>query len=382
MAERKPATIAHRALALHKKLGGKIGVRALTRLSRESLGLLYTPGVGAVSSYVADHPDEAGVYTSSGRMVAVVSDGSAVLGLGTIGPRGALPVMEGKALLFKALAGMDAVPIVLDVHTVDEIVAAVQAIAPSFAGINLEDIAAPQCFAVEDRLRASLTIPVMHDDQHGTAIVVLAGLTNAAKVVGKSFARLRVAIVGAGAAGSAVARLLVSAGIGDVVVADTRGILVPGRERLSPEKEALAVATNRERRTGGIREALAGADAVVGVSGPGAFGPEHVRLMAQRPIVFALANPTPEILPDVARAAGAAVVATGRSDFPNQINNVLVFPGVFRGAIEHHVRYLTEAHELRVAQRLAGLVRTPTTERIVPTVFDRRVVEAVASVIR
>lgn len=379
---RKPATVAHQALALHKQHRGKVALKPLVRATRATLGLLYTPGVGAVASFVAAHPEHAKTYTSAGRFVAVVSDGSAVLGLGNIGPVGALPVMEGKALLFKELANVDAVPIVLDVHTADEIVAVVQAIAPSFAGINLEDIAAPLCFEVEERLKRLLTIPVMHDDQHGTAIVALAGLMNACKVVGKSIARVRIAVIGAGAAGTAIAKLFLRAGVSDVVVVDRKGIVSAARTDLHAEKRDLALSTNREGRSGDVREAVAGADAVIGVSGPGTIHPEHIRVMAQRPIVFALANPVPEILPKDAEAAGAAVVATGRSDFPNQINNALVFPGVFRGALDRGVSRITDDMQVRVARKLAALVVRPTARSIIPSIFDRRVVSAVASAIR
>jgi malate dehydrogenase (oxaloacetate-decarboxylating) len=369
------------ALALHKKCGGKIGTRTLARVTKETLRLFYTPGVGAVSSYLAKHPKDTGTYTSAGRMVAVVSDGSAVLGLGNIGPEGALPVMEGKALLFKEFGGVDAVPLVLATQDADEIVRIVQMVAPNFAGINLEDISAPRCFMIEERLKASLSIPVMHDDQHGTAIVVLAGLINAFKVVKKNLLRSRVAIVGAGSAGTAIAKLLVQHGVGDVVVVDRVGIIGAHRTDLSPDKKALCLITNREHRVGGVIEAVVGADAIVGVSGPGTFWTEHVRIMAQRPIVFALANPTPEITPEDAYAGGAIVVATGRSDYPNQINNALVFPGVFRGAIDHHVSAITDDMKLKVAKKLASLVAHPTAHKIIPTIFDRRVVKAVASAI-
>lgn len=370
------------ALALHRKLGGKIKVQALARVTKESLRLLYTPGVGAVSTYLAAHPEDTKVMTSAGRMIAVVSDGSAVLGLGNIGPEGALPVMEGKALLFKEFGGVDAVPLVLATQDPDEIVRIIEMIAPNFAGINLEDIAAPKCFEIEERLKNSLSIPVMHDDQHGTAIVVLAGLINAFKVVKKSMTRSRIAIIGAGAAGTAIAKLLVQYGVGDVIVVDRTGIVGTHRSDLTPEKRMLAEITNKEHRAGGVVEAVVGADAVVGVSGPGTFWVEHVRIMAQRPIVFALANPTPEIMPEDARAGGAAVIATGRSDYPNQINNVLVFPGIFRGAIDNHVQRITDDMKLKAAKKLASLVAHPTAGKIIPTVFDRRVAKAIASVVR
>lgn len=379
----RPKTNAHRALALHKKLGGKLRIEAASPIrTAEDLALVYTPGVGAVSSYIAEHPEKAREYTGTGRTVAVVSDGSAVLGLGNIGPMAALPVMEGKAVLFKEFGGLEAVPIVLNVHTADEIVAAVAAIAPGFGGINLEDIAAPLCFEVEDRLKELLSIPVMHDDQHGTAIVVLAALINAAKVVRKPFRKLRIAVIGAGAAGTAVAKLLMYSGVGDVVVTDSQGIIGTHRKGLPPMKRFLAKNTNKSKRRGGTVEAVSGMDVVVGVSGPGTLLPEHISYMSKNPIVFALANPVPEIMPDEATAAGAAVVATGRSDFPNQINNVLAFPGIFRGALDHRVEAINEDMKVRAAHSLAGLVKKPTAQMIIPSAFDKRVATAVAKTVR
>jgi malate dehydrogenase (oxaloacetate-decarboxylating) len=371
------------ALKLHAELGGKIRVTPARGVkTREELAVVYTPGVGAVSKHVAEHPEDAAKYTQRGRMIAVVSDGSAVLGLGNIGPFGALPVMEGKAVLFKEFADVDAVPIVLDVHTPDEIVAAVKAIAPSFAGINLEDIKAPEAFEVEERLKDELDIPVMHDDQHGTAIVTLAGLINAAKVTGRNLASMRVVVNGAGAAGTAIAKLLVLAGIKDVVVLDTKGILRLGREHMNEAKNALAGLTNPRHVDGGLSEALTGADVIVGVSGPNSITSEHVKLMNKDAIVFALANPVPEIMPEEAYAGGAKVVATGRSDFPNQINNALVFPGVFRGALDNKVKQITDAMKVAAATAIAELITAPTADNIIPDVFDPRVVKAVANTIR
>ncbi len=357
-----------RALAVHKKLAGKIRITSTAPIKNSAaLSLVYTPGVGAVSAYVAKHENEAGKYTISGRMIAVISDGSAVLGLGNIGPLGALPVMEGKAAIFKEFADVDAFPIVLSTQDPDEIVKTIEHISPGFAGINMEDFAAPHCFDIEERLKQSLSIPVIHDDQHGTAIVVLAGLYNAVKVVGKKFASLRVVISGAGAAGTAIAKLL---------------LLMPGREALPGYKTALASMTNPRKISGSLKDALAGADVVVGVSGPKLMGASEVRLMAEKAIVFALANPTPEIFPDEAYKGGATVVATGRSDFPNQINNALVFPGVFRGALDHKVRQITDAMKLRAAKNLAALITTPTAKKIIPDIFDKKVVPAVARAIR
>lgn len=371
------------ALALHKKLQGKI----FTGLSKSiktkaDLSLVYTPGVGAVSSYLAKHKDETKNYTIKGRMVAVVSDGSAVLGLGNIGPEAALPVMEGKAALFKTFANVDAFPIVLNTQNVDEIVAAVAAIAPTFGGINLEDFSAPRCFEIEERLKTMLDIPVMHDDQHGTAIVVLAGLINAAKVTKRKLTDLTVVITGAGAAGTAIAKLFLLAGIKDIVMLDSKGIIVRGRGNLNEHKEELADLTNPRGVSGDLHDAMRGADVVVGVSGPGIIKEEHVARMNQRPIVFALANPVPEIMPDEATHAGAAVVATGRSDFPNQINNSLVFPGVFRGALDHGVKKITDEMKLAAAKNLAALVKKPTADKVIPTPFEKGVAEAVARAIR
>jgi malate dehydrogenase (oxaloacetate-decarboxylating) len=290
--------------------------------------------------------------------------------------------MEGKALLFKTLANVDAFPIVLSTQDPDEIIETIVRIAPAFGGINLEDITAPKCFYVEKKLQETLGIPVMHDDQHGTAVVVLAGLINAMKVVRKNIHKSRIAIIGAGAAGTATAHLLLRYGVGDVIVLDRTGVIAKSRTDLAADKRVLAEVTNKEGRTGGALEALAGADAVVGVSGPGTIQPEYIRIMAQRPIVFALANPTPEIMPDEAREAGAAVVATGRSDFPNQINNALVFPGIFRGALDHHVLKITDDMKLNAAKALAKLTKTPTKDKIIPSIFDKQVAKAVASAIR
>lgn len=368
-------------IELHRQLQGKLAVQAKTDLTPDTLAALYTPGVGQVSAHLAKHPEEAGVLTLKGRTVAVVSDGSAVLGLGNIGPAGALPVMEGKALLFKELGGLDAWPIVLDTQDPAEIVAAVRAIAPTFGAVNLEDIAAPACYEVEEQLQAALDIPVMHDDQHATAIVALAGLMNAFKVVGKDLKQAKIVVVGAGAAGSAILRLLDDYGVADVVMTDSKGIVEGGRTNLDPYKQRWAKLSNPRGLSGAPEVALAGADAVVAVSVPGSVTPEHVRSMAERPVVFALSNPTPEIMPEQALAAGAAVVATGRSDFPNQINNVLVFPGVFKGLLAAGVRQVTPEIKLRAATALAALVPEPTAEHIIPSALDPAVPEAIASAV-
>lgn len=372
-----------KSLALHKRFGGKIEVIPKARIKNNNdLSLLYTPGVGAVSALLGKHPERARDYTIKRNAIAVVSDGSAVLGLGNIGPLGALPVMEGKAMLFKSFAGIDAFPIVLNAQDADAIVAAVAAIAPTFGGINIEDIAAPKCFEVEARLKKMLDIPVMHDDQHGTAIVVLAGLINALKVVHRSARAAKVVIVGAGAAGSATAKLLHLYGMNNILICDRTGIVAPGRRNLDPYKRALAKLVNPHNVSGNLQKALAGSDVVIGVSGPAILKRQDIALMNKRAIVFAMANPVPEIIPDEARAGGAAVVATGRSDFPNQINNALVFPGVFRGALDHRVRYITDAMKLKAAVAIAKLVAKPTADRIIPSIFDPRLVSAIAKEIR
>ncbi|TSC68850.1 MAG: malate dehydrogenase (oxaloacetate-decarboxylating) [Parcubacteria group bacterium Gr01-1014_56] len=379
----KKDNLAKRALALHKKLGGKIRTGLPIQVkTRDDLSLIYTPGVGAVSSYIAKHKNEARHYTIKGKMIAVISDGSAVLGLGNIGPEAALPVMEGKAALFKTFADVDAFPIVLSTQDTNEIIETIVRIAPTFAGINLEDFSAPRCFEIEEKLKARLDIPVMHDDQHGTAIVVVAGLMNAAKVVGKKFQNLHVVISGAGAAGTAVAKLLLKAGVKDIIVLDSKGIIVRGREKLVAHKEELADTTNPRGVSGDLHDALRGADAVVGVSGPNLIKKEHIARMAKQAIVFALANPVPEIMPEVAKAGGAAVIATGRSDFPNQINNSLVFPGVFRGALDNNVKKITDDMKLQAAKNLAALIAKPTSERIIPGPFEKGVAAAVAKAIR
>lgn len=371
------------ALALHKKMKGKLEVVAKGPLiTRDDWSTMYTPGVGAVCLHLAKHPEEAREYTMKRNTVAVISDGSAVLGLGNIGPIAALPVMEGKCAILKAMADIDGIPLVLDVHTADEIVAVVKAVAPTFGAINLEDIAAPLCFEIEERLKAELSIPVMHDDQHGTAMVVLAGLINAAKVVKKPLESLKVVVVGAGAAGRAVTLLLLKAGITHIIMTDSKGIIYKGRTGLLGYKRQLAEVTNVEKISGDVMSAMSGADAVIGVSGPGTIAQAHVAAMAPQAIVFALANPIPEIMPEDARRAGAVVIATGRSDYPNQINNSLAFPGIFRGALDRGVTNITDEMKLLVAKKISGLVKKPTAEMIIPPVMTPGLVKAVASVIR
>lgn len=371
------------ALDLHKQYRGKITtkLRDTSELDKTKLSAYYTPGVAAVSKAIADDPSLLPVYTWTNNLVAVISDGSAVLGLGNIGPRGSMPVMEGKALLFKHFAGIDSVPITLDVHTTDEIVATVKAIAPSFGAINLEDIAAPQCFEIEERLKAELDIPVFHDDQHGTAIVVLAGLINAMKVVEKDLSNCKVVTIGAGAAGTAIMKLLHLYGVGSIVAVDSQGIIGDERDDLNDEKKALLPYLDTSH-AGSLDDAINGADVFIGVSKPGLLTAEMIAKMNEKSIVFALSNPTPEIMPDVAKQAGVAVIATGRSDFPNQVNNALAFPGIFRGALDNSVKKITDDHKIAAAKALAGLIENPTADEIIPSPFDERVVPEIAKVIR
>lgn len=371
-----------KALERHKELRGKIAVRLKDTLdSREQLSIYYTPGVAAVSRQIADHPETVADYTWLNNNVAVISDGTAVLGLGNIGPQASLPVMEGKCMLFKHFADIDAVPIVLNVHSADEIVAAVKAIAPSFGGINLEDIAAPICFEVEERLKEELPIPVMHDDQHGTAVVTLAGLINAAKLVGKQLKDCKVIVVGAGAAGVAVAKLLHKYAEPEIIAVDSKGVVHKDREDLNDSKKRLLDITNPNHVSGSLADVIKGADIFIGVSQPGLLTPDMVKSMAKDPIIFAMANPTPEIMPDDAKAAGAAVVATGRSDFPNQVNNALAFPGIFRGALDNHVRQITDEHKIAAAEAIVSLVKNPSVDEIIPHVGDERLVPVIAKVI-
>ncbi len=364
--------------ALHA--GGKLEVVPRSPLrDRRDLSLAYTPGVAEVSRAIAADPSLLDVYTGRGNTVAVVSDGTAVLGLGDIGPGAAMPVMEGKAMLFKHFAGIDAVPICLDTTDVDTLVETVALLAPTFGGINLEDISAPRCFEVERRLQERLALPVFHDDQHGTAVVVLAGLLNAARVIGRELTGLRTVVSGAGAAGVAIAAILRRAGVADVVVCDRRGIVEPSRDDLGEVKRELAARTNPRGLTGVVGEALRGADVFVGVSG-GTVPEDDLASMARGGVVFALANPDPEVHPDVAHRF-AAVVGTGRSDFANQINNVLAFPGIFRGALDCRATRVTETMKLAAARAIAAVVERPTPGEVVPSVFDDRVVPAVSAAV-
>jgi len=371
------------ALTLHKKLKGKIEITTKGKLkTRTEWSTMYTPGVGAVCSHLYKKPADAREYTMKRNMVAVVSDGSAILGLGNLGAIPALPVMEGKCAIFKEMADVDAFPIVLDTQEPEEIIRIVKAIAPGFGGINLEDISAPKCFEIEDRLKKELDIPVMHDDQHGTAIVVLAGLINAAEVVEKKLENMKVVIVGAGAAGRAVTLLLAKAGVQNIIMTDSKGAIYEGRPGLEVYKKELAKITNKEKVSGDLMQVVDGADVLVGVSGPGTIAQAHIEQMSHQPIVFALANPIPEIMPEDAKRAGAYVIATGRSDFPNQVNNSLAFPGIFRGALDKGVRDITDEMKLAAAKKIASLVKKPTPENVIPPVMTPGLVKTVASAIK
>jgi malate dehydrogenase (oxaloacetate-decarboxylating) len=371
--------IKQESLDLHAKLRGKIRIEATCEIeSMKDLTLVYSPGVGAVSEAIAKDPSRADDLTWRKNAVAIFSDGSAVLGLGDIGPLAAIPVLEGKCAIFKRFSGIDAVPIVLDTKDVDAIVETIAHVAPSFGAIQLEDISAPRCFEIERKLMERLDMPVMHDDQHGTAIVILAGLINALKVVGKDLGSIRVVMNGAGAAGIATARLLDAAGVSDLVMCDRQGAIYEGRDGLNDEKQEVAVFTNREKRSGSLADVAVGADVLIGVSAAGAFTADIVKSMAKDPIVFALANPVPEILPDVAAEAGVAVLATGRSDFPNQVNNALCYPGLFRGMLDTGIKRVTDEIKLRAARAIAAAVPVPTADKIIPSIFDEGLHELVA----
>jgi len=377
------STLKVKSIALHKKYCGKLKTASKIPLqSIKDLSLLYTPGVGAVSSLIAQNKKLVRDLTFKRNSVAVISDGSAVLGLGNIGPEAALPVMEGKALIFKEFADIDAVPIVLKTQDTEEIIKIVKAISPTFGGINLEDISAPRCFEIEERLKKELDIPVMHDDQHGTAIVVLAALINAAKVVKKKLINLKIVISGAGPAGAAAAKLLIRAGIKNLILVDSKGIVSTKRRDILPYKKELAKITNPEKAVGEFGKAIENADVFIGLSRPNVFFASDIKKMANLPIVFAMANPVPEIMPQTAKKAGATIVATGRSDFPNQINNALAFPGVFRGALDNRVRQITDKMKIKAAYMLAGLMKNPSAGKIIPSIFDKRVVKTVAKTIK
>ena len=374
-------TVYEKSLELHEKHHGKVEVISKVKVENKAdLAQAYSPGVAEPCREIHKNPENVFKYTSKGNLVAVVSDGTAVLGLGDIGPLAAMPVMEGKAILFKEFANVDAFPICLDTKDTEEIIATVKRIAPCFGGINLEDISAPRCFEIEARLKKELDIPVFHDDQHGTAIVVCAGLINALKVVKKDFKDIKIVINGAGSAGISICKLILQFGVGDVVLVDKAGALCPGEEWMNPAQKQMAEITNKDKQRGNLAEIIKGKDVFIGVSAPNLVTPEMVSTMATDPIVFAMANPTPEIMPDLAKQGGARVVATGRSDFPNQINNVLVFPGIFRGALDVRATEITEEMKLAASRAIASLITEEelNEEYIIPSPFDKRVCACVA----
>ncbi len=378
-------TTQEKALALHKEWNGKIEtISKIPVKSREALSLAYTPGVAEPCRVIAKDKEAAYQYTMKANTVAVVSDGSAVLGLGNIGPYAAMPVMEGKAVLFKEFGGVNAVPICLDTQDTEEIIKAVTWLAPAYGGINLEDISAPRCFEIEERLKATLDIPVFHDDQHGTAIVVLAGIINALKVVHKQKEHCKVVVNGAGSAGIAITKLLLTYGFTNVILCDKVGIISTTTENLNWMQKKMVTITNPNKETGSLADALKNADIFIGVSAPNIVTAEMVQSMAPDSILFAMANPTPEIMPDVAKAAGARIVGTGRSDFPNQINNVVAFPGIFKGALEGRATQITEEMKLAAANAIAGLVPDEelSEDNIMPEAFNPKVAELVAEAVK
>ena len=378
-------TAGEKALMMHEKWNGKLEIVSKSPVkSREDLAIAYTPGVAEPCKVIAKDREAAYKYTMKANTVAVVSDGSAVLGLGNIGPHAAMPVMEGKAVLFKEFGGVNAVPICLDTQDTEEIIKAVTWLAPAFGGINLEDISAPRCFEIEERLKETLDIPVFHDDQHGTAVVVLAGIINALKVVGKKKEDCRVVVNGAGSAGVAITKLLLTYGFPNIIMCDKMGIISKSTEGLNWMQQKMAEVTNLKGETGTLADALKGADIFVGVSAPGIVSPEMVSSMNRDSILFAMANPVPEIMPDLAKAAGARIVGTGRSDFPNQVNNVVAFPGIFKGALEGRATQITEEMKLAAAAAIAGLVPDSelSDDNIMPEAFNPKVAELVAEAVK
>ncbi|WP_252224615.1 malic enzyme-like NAD(P)-binding protein [Clostridium sp. ZBS2] len=372
------------ALEMHEINKGKVSVKSkVTIKTREDLSVAYTPGVAEPCRKIRDNKEDVYRYTAKGNLVAVVSDGTAVLGLGDIGPEAAMPVMEGKAILFKEFAGIDAFPICLDTKDPDEIVETVKRIAPTFGGINLEDISAPRCFEIEKRLKEELDIPVFHDDQHGTAIVVSAGVLNALKVVGKKISEVKVVINGAGSAGISICKLLLQLGVGDVVLVDLKGALAPGEEWMNKAQKEMAEVTNKQKQRGDLKEIIKDKDVFIGVSAPNILSAEMVSTMAKDSIVFAMANPIPEIMPDEAKKGNVRVIATGRSDFPNQINNLLVFPGIFKGALDARATDITEEMKIAAVKAIAGIIKDEelNEEYIIPDAFDTRVVKEVSNAV-
>lgn len=371
------------SLRIHENKKGKMEIKSKMSLrNKNDLSIAYTPGVAEPCRKIYKNPEDVYKYTIKGNSVAVITNGTAVLGLGNIGAQAALPVMEGKCLLFKKFANIDAYPICLDTQDNEEIIKAVKLISPGFGGINLEDIKAPDCFEIEERLIKELDIPVFHDDQHGTAIVTLAALINALKITNRKIAQAKIVLNGAGAAGIAIAKLLLAYGAKNMVLIDSIGVIYKGRNRLNPEKEKIAEITNKERLKGGLEDVIEGSDVFIGISIAGALKKKWAAKMALKSIIFAMANPIPEIMPDEAKKAGAFIVATGRSDFKNQINNVLVFPGIFRGLLDARAKKVTEKMKLTVAQSLASLVKNPNPNKIIPAVFDKSIVKKIASDIK
>jgi malate dehydrogenase (oxaloacetate-decarboxylating) len=383
MSANKKNDYAQRSVEAHKKYGGKVAIHSKMPLDTiDDLSLAYTPGVAQPCLDISENKELAYDYTSKQNTVAVISDGSAVLGLGNIGPEASMPVMEGKAVLFKKFADVDAVPIVLSSQDTEEIIQAVKMIAPTFGGINLEDISAPRCFEIEKRLKEILDIPVMHDDQHGTAVVTLAGMINALKVTGKEFKDLNIIINGAGAAGMAIIHLLREIGVKQIIMCDSRGVIHRDRGDLTPVKQEVAAITNENNITGTLEDAVKGTDVFIGVSVPGVLTPDMVRSMNKNPIIFAMSNPIPEIMPAEATQAGARIIATGRSDFPNQINNVLAFPGIFRGLLDARSSKLTNKMYIAAAYAIAEQVKEPNEDKIIPGPFEKDVAPAVAAAVR
>ncbi len=373
-------SIYQESLDLHKKNKGKLELTSKVSLkTKKDLSLAYTPGVAEVCRVIARDASLSSIYTMKGNMIAIVSDGSAILGLGNLGPAAALPVMEGKAILFKEFANVDAFPICLDTQDTEEIIKTVKYLAPNFGGINLEDISAPRCFEIEERLKKELDIPVMHDDQHGAATVTLAALINALKLTDLSKEKAKILVNGSGAAGVAITKLLLAYGFENIIVCDSQGALYAGRKNLNGIKKILSEKTNKNKILGKLEEAIKNRDIFIGASVANVLTEAMIKTMSDKPIVFALANPIPEIMPKVAKQAGAFIVATGRSDFPNQINNVLVFPGIFRGALDNKVKQITDTMLIRVAEQLAAIVTTPTPEMIIPDPLDRTVAKVVAA---
>ena len=372
-----------KSLELHAKKKGKLEIKSKLPLNNKTdLSVAYTPGVAEPCREIAKNPAEAYKYTIKGNSVAVVTNGSAVLGLGNIGAQAALPVMEGKCVLFKKFANIDAYPICLDTQNPKEIIKAVKLIAPGFGGINLEDIKAPDCFEVEEKLEKELDIPVFHDDQHGTAIVTLAALINSLKIVNKKINKIKIIINGAGAAGIAVAKLLLAYGVKNIILIDSTGTIYPGREKLNSAKKEIAKVTNLKKENGKIEHVIKGADVFIGISVANVLKSEWVKIMAPKSIVFAMANPVPEIMPNQAKKAGAMIIATGRSDFPNQINNVLAFPGIFRGLLDNRAKKVTLKMKLEAAKTLASIVKNPTPDKIIPSVFDKQIVKRISQSIK